>query len=68
MTPERAKEILKTKSIFSDLKMTPLEEEKVRKIWLEHPNGEMSIYSTLLMIAYGYNRALHHIHCENSDW
>tara|TARA_Y100001973_G_scaffold74857_1_gene109328 strand:- start:74 stop:220 length:147 start_codon:yes stop_codon:yes gene_type:complete len=44
--------------------MTKKENDYVRKIWLEHPNGDMSIYSTLLLIAFGYKRALMHIHDE----
>ena len=64
MTKERAREILKTSGVFGDFKMTKKENDYVRKIWLEHPNGDMSIYATLLLIAFGYKRALMHIDDE----
>ncbi|MAR67366.1 MAG: hypothetical protein CL833_08975 [Crocinitomicaceae bacterium] len=64
MNKERAREILKKAGVFGKYEMTKKENDYVRKIWLEHPNGNMSIYSTLLMIAYGYKRALIHIDDE----
>ena len=60
---EKAKKLLKTVK-FGDIKMTEKDENQIRKIWLAHPNGNMSIYSTLLMVAYGYGRALMHISDE----
>lgn len=41
--------------------MSPSEDDYISKIWREHPNGEMSIHTTLLMIAFGYDRALKEI-------
>ncbi len=67
MTKERAREILKKSGVFGNFKIDKNEEAYVRQIWLDHPNGNMSIYSTLLMIAYGYKRALIHID-DDLNW
>lgn len=63
ITADRAKQII-AGSQYGELKMSPNEDSYVRKIWREHPNGEMSIYTTLLMIGYGYQRALYEINAE----
>tara|TARA_R100001509_G_scaffold161673_1_gene131438 strand:+ start:273 stop:476 length:204 start_codon:yes stop_codon:yes gene_type:complete len=60
MTPERAKQIL-AQSKYAELQMSPSEGDYINKIWREHPNGDMSIYTTLVMIAFGYDRALKEI-------
>ena len=39
---EKAKKLLKTMK-FGDIKMTEKDENQIRKIWLAHPNGNMSI-------------------------
>jgi len=60
VTPDRAKQILKSWR-YGELHMSPSEDDYISKIWREHPNGEMSIHTTLLMIAFGYDRALKEI-------
>ena len=65
MTPERAKQILKS-SRYGELQMSPREDNYIHKIWKEHPNGDMSIHTTLVMIAYGYDRALKEIEWQTN--
>jgi hypothetical protein len=65
MTPERAKQILST-SRYGEFKMLPSEDEYINKVWREHPNGDMSIHTTLVMIAYGYDRALKEIEWQTN--
>ena len=60
MKPDRAKQILAA-SKYGELQMSPSEGDYINKIWREHPNGNMSIYTTLVMIAFGYDRALKEI-------
>ena len=65
MTPDRAKQILAA-SRYGELHMSPSEDNYIHKIWKEHPNGDMSIHTTLVMIAYGYDRALKEIEWQTN--
>ena len=65
MTPDRAKQILAA-SRYGELQMSPSEDNYIHKIWKEHPNGDMSIHTTLVMIAYGYDRALKEIEWQTN--